>query len=213
MKTHPYLILGLGSRPWTTYSIENGVAYTRTWPNESRSIPLADAKFDASNSVLDFGTISIQSGGDRLEWTNVKERSKVLRALEIARSIDPTNMHDLQKHECAFYLQELHRGEAFVFFPDKTVVWSSLGEPDIASEWHHIRKWLNKSHSHKGTWRLRGAALSLSITSPMHTIRYEGEFLGDRLVLRSSDKPNGPPATYLSLPSQGQSLGLEALPS
>ncbi len=86
MKEKPYLLFGLLSRPWTTYSIEAGVAYVRTWPRGKISIPLADAKFEAPNSLLNFGSITISSGGESIEWTRVKRRSQVLEMLERARA-------------------------------------------------------------------------------------------------------------------------------
>lgn len=82
---HPYLFFGIGSRFWTTYRIENGIAYTETWPSATSSIPLNGAKFELSNSILPFGNIIIRNGGEYLELTKVKGRKRVLAALDRAR--------------------------------------------------------------------------------------------------------------------------------
>ena len=85
MRMHPYLFFGLGSRFWTTYRIENGIAYTETWLGRKSSIPLNGAKFDALGSVLPFGDIVIRSGGESLELRRVRERKAVLAGLDRAR--------------------------------------------------------------------------------------------------------------------------------
>jgi hypothetical protein len=85
MRIHPYLFFGLGSRFWTTYRIENGIAYSETWFGRKSSIPLSGAKFDDPGSVLPFGDITIRSGGESLELRRVRSRRTFLAALDQAR--------------------------------------------------------------------------------------------------------------------------------
>lgn len=85
MKMHPYLFFGLGSRIWTTYRIENGVAYSETWFGRKASIPLSGAKFEASGSIFPFGHLTIRSGGESLELRRVSGKKQVLAALDRSR--------------------------------------------------------------------------------------------------------------------------------
>ena len=85
MKFKPYLLYGFGIRPWTTYRIEDGVAYTDTWPFGEASIPLKHAKFASLNSLLPYGTIEISFGSEKLVWTYIPNTSSVMAALKAAR--------------------------------------------------------------------------------------------------------------------------------
>jgi len=86
-------------RPFTTYVVENGIAYTKIGRSQKESIPLRDAHFKSRNPIFGFGSIEISSNGKALVWTELSNTNKVLNALEAERqtAINPALVPNIKK--------------------------------------------------------------------------------------------------------------------
>jgi hypothetical protein len=74
-RIHPYLFAGLGSRPWTTYRVEDGYAYVDRWFGGPKFMPLTKASIECDESLtarLGFGNVKIVAeSGAVQEWAKV----------------------------------------------------------------------------------------------------------------------------------------------
>ncbi len=94
MKIHPYIVVGIGARPWTTYRVHDECAIIEGWFRGPFTIPLKNATIECEKSIkyqLGFGSIEIISeGGVKQAWENVpKIKSVSEQLLRVSKGFAP----------------------------------------------------------------------------------------------------------------------------
>lgn len=116
MQIHPYLFAGIGSKPWVTYSIRDGIAETKVWKfwffDTREFVHLHGAKVSNTRTRFNRGDCVIVNNQAELKWTNVPDVRGVYDALErAARGLSP-DLHDTSRKADSSELAQPHQAAA-----------------------------------------------------------------------------------------------------